>query len=48
MWRNCRKIGIVIIGLGVTVIVVTLLPSGFWFFAVGIFLILCGLAILKK
>ncbi len=48
MWRNCRKIGIIIIGLGVTVIIVMLLPSGFWFFAVGLLLIICGIVMLKK
>ncbi len=46
--RNCRRIGTIVVLCGAGVLVVLILPSGFWMFAVGIALILIGLAIMRR
>jgi predicted branched-subunit amino acid permease len=46
-WR-CRRIGLIVVLAGAGVLVIMLLPSGFWMFAIGIILILAGLAIMCR
>ncbi len=48
MRRNCRKFGTVIVLTGLGVLVILILPSGFWLFAIGIILILIGLCIMRR
>jgi len=46
--RHCRKIGLLVILLGVCVILALVLPAGFWILLTGVLLILAGISILKR
>lgn len=46
--RNCKKIVLAAIILGIGIMVVIILPSGFWFFALGLIFIVAGLAIINS
>lgn len=47
MRRNCRKIGTIVILAGLGVLLIMILPSGFWLFAIGVILILIGICLMR-
>lgn len=43
-----RRVGLIVAGAGVFIILALILPAGFWWFALGVALIAAGIAILKS
>jgi len=43
-----KRIGVIILALGILILGSLLFPNGFWWFVLAVFFIFCGISLLKK
>ena len=48
MNRHCRRPGLLIILLGISVILAMVLPSGFWGIMTGVVLVAIGISMIRR